>query len=138
MTNNTKENIIRYLTNNKKNENASHDLIYSPTETINTNLGSQLASTFSSGYEILDIIRGKNINGNTLNNSVLYGCYTSGSATRGFIAIIDEVGNLVQIITKYSSGTYIGKIETLNVADTGRFFMLEYNLINWRYKYVKD
>ena len=128
MTNNTKENIIRYLTNNKKNENASHDLVYSPTETINTNLGSQLASTFSSGYEIQDIVRGRNINGNALNYSVLYGYYTSGSNTRGFIAIIDEVGNLIQTITKYSSNAYIGQIYTMNVDEEGNFFMLENNV----------
>lgn len=136
MTNDMKEKVIKYLTGNLLEESPSETLVYSDVETITSNLASQLSSNFSSGYTVKDIIQGRNINGNNLNYSVLYGYYTSGASTRGFIAIIDELGNLIEVIKKFSSNANIGEIKTLNVDEEGNFYMIEYGLDNAKYRFV--
>ena len=128
MTNEMKENIIKYLTGNITEESYNPDLIYSNVKTITSDLDNQLSAMFTDGYSAIGIVQGKNIKGNSLNYSVLYGTYESNSNTYGFVAIIDEYGTLVQVITEFTSGVKIGEIYTLNVDEEGFFFMVEYGV----------
>lgn len=131
MTDDMKEKIIKYLTGNLSNESAGSTLTYGDISTISTNLASHLNTTFPNGYDVDGIIQGRNISGNPLNYSVLFGIWTtSSSAERGYVTIIDEVGNVVQTITKFSSGANIGSIYCMNVDEEGYFYMVEENLSN--------
>ena len=137
MNDNTKENIIRYLTGNNKNENYSQDLIYSNTENINTNLYKFIRDKLER-FEIHGYVLGRSINGNTLNYSIVYGTYAKSGYThnRGFIVIIDEVGNPIQFINKFSSNAEIGVIYSVNVDENGNFYMIENNVANDKPRFV--
>lgn len=137
MTEDYKQNLLKYLTGNLNIQNPSTDLSYENPNLITTNLSTQLNTEFPNGFSIRNIISGRNINGNTLNYNVLYGTYTNNSSqTRGFITIIDESGNLVQIISQYSSGADIGQIFALNVDEEGYFYMIESNPSNDTRRFV--
>jgi len=135
MTEEAKENIIKYLTNNITESTPSSDLIYSTPTTATNNLSSQLSSALGNDYKIIDIIQGKTSQGNETQLALIYGNYTS-SYNKGFAAIIDDKGNLIQIFTQYSSGTTIGQIHCLNVREDGRFYMIESNTSNNKVRYV--
>lgn len=135
MTEEAKENIIKYLTNNITESTPSSDLIYSTPTTATNNLSSQLSSALGNNYKIIDIIQGKTSQGNETQLALIYGNYTS-SYNKGFAAIIDDKGNLIQIFTQYSSGTTIGQIHCLNVREDGRFYMIESNTSNNKFRYV--
>lgn len=137
MTNEMKENIIKYLTGNIEEETPSSSLEYETPNTITTNLETTLNNEFLNGYTIRSVIEGKNINGNTLNYNVMYGIYTNSSnETRGFILIIDEKGNIIQLIKTYSSGADIGNILSMKVDEEGYFYMVEINPTNDKRRFV--
>lgn len=137
MTNEMKENIIKYLTGNIEEETPSSSLEYETPNTITTNLETTLNNEFLNGYNITDIIESRSINGNTLNYNVMYGYYKNNSnKQRGFILIIDEKGNLVQLIKTYSSGAEIGRIYSMKVDEEGYFYMVELNPTNNKRRFV--
>lgn len=137
MTNEMKENILKYLTGNIGNASYDPDLIYSNVKTITSNLDIQLTALFPHGYDATQIVQGRTIKGNTLNYSVLYGNYTNdNNKTRGYIAIIDEYGSLIQVITEFTSGVKIGQIYTLNVDEEGYFYMIEHGVESDKKRFV--
>lgn len=137
MTNEMKENIIKYLTGNIEEETPSSSLEYETPNIITTNLETTLNNEFTNGYTIKNVIDGRNISGNTLNYNVMYGSYTNNSnKTRGFILIIDEKGNLIQLIKTYSSGADIGNIFSMKVDEEGYFYMVEINPTNDKRRFV--
>jgi hypothetical protein len=58
---------------------------------------------------------------------IMWGSSTNSkyNNTYGWIAILDNKLNLLQLITKYDSGVVIGKLEALNVDENGQFYGIE-------------
>lgn len=137
MTNEMKENIIKYFTGNLENETPSSSLEYETPNTIITDLETTLYNEFSDRYGINGMIESRSINGNTLNYNVMYGYYIKSDETRrSFILIVDEKGNTVQIIKNYSSGAEIGYINKMKVDEEGYFYMVEVNPANDKRRFV--
>lgn len=69
------------------------------------------------------LIKGKDGNGNELDEQLLYG--VDRETGRSFIVILDVLFNPIQFIDEYSSGTNFGYIEQLIIDDDGRFYGVE-------------
>ena len=133
MTSDMLNNMLKYLTGNLPEQTPSNDLIYSIPEETTNNLNTQLTTALGT-YTITGIVQGKDNDGNGVENSVIYGNYDSDS--KGFMVIIDELGNVLQIITQFTSEVNIGKIYTLNVDENGYFYMIEYGIESNRIRFV--
>ena len=82
---------------------------------------------FPFGYTIEGVVQGKTSNNDGIEYSVLYGNYANEQQTTnmGFIMILDNEYNPVQIFKQYSNGEYLGNILSLNVGNDGRFYLVE-------------
>lgn len=82
---------------------------------------------FPFGYYIKGVVQGKTSDNDGTEYSVLYGNYQDEyqTQTSGFIMILDNQYNPVQVIKQYSNGEYFGSIVCLNVGNDGRFYMVE-------------
>ena len=141
MTDEMKENIIKYLTGNIVEETPDRDLIYSEVKNISNNLSSQLNNLLGEArWSITDIIQGKTSSGNESELSLMYGTYSVGETTdvigKGFMVIVDNMFNVIQIITKYSSNVDIGIIYCLNVDENGQFYMVEKRLSDNKIRFI--
>lgn len=141
MTDEMKKNIIKYLTGNITEEEPSNNLVYSDVKTTANNLSSQLDNEFGSdNWFITDIVQGKTSSGIDNELSLLYGMYeqvVSGTTKyKGFFVIVDSEFNVIQIISKYSSGVDIGFINCINVDENGQFYMLENRLTDGKLRFI--
>lgn len=141
MTDEMKENIIKYLTGNITEEEPSENLVYSDVKTTANNLSSQLDNEFGSdNWSITDIVQGKTSSGVDNELSLLYGMYeedNNGTTIyKGFFVIIDSLFNPIQIISQYSSGVDIGFINCINVDENGQFYMLENRLTDGKLRFI--
>ena len=141
MTDEMKENIIKYLTGNITEEEPSDYLVYSDVKSTANDLSSQLDDEFGSGnWSITDIVQGKTSSGIDNELSLLYGMHeedNNGTTIyKGFFVIIDSLFNLIQIISQYSSGVDIGFINCINVDENGQFYMLENRLTDGKLRFI--
>jgi len=141
MTDEMKENIIKYLTGNITEEEPSYNLVYSDVKSTANDLSSQLDDEFGSdNWSITGIVQGKTSTGVENELSLLYGTYeqvVSGTTKyKGFFVIVDNMFNVVQIITQYSSGVDIGFINCINVDENGQFYMLENRLTDGKLRFI--
>ena len=88
---------------------------------------------FPFGYHIEGVIQGKTNDNEGTEYSVLYGNYENKQQTTnlGFIMILDNEYNPVQIFKKYSNDEWLGNILSLNVGDDGRFYLVEIDNNNY-------
>lgn len=134
MTNDFKEQLLKWFTGNYNleipNENINWDDININANNLYTQLANEVGNPSSGGtfIDYLGIIQSNSKNNNGGNLIVMYG--TSYNTNKypndfGWIALLDNQLNLVQLITEYSSGTVIGQLLTLNVDEDGNFFGIE-------------
>lgn len=75
-------------------------------------------------------MQGYNADNNGVGYTLIAGSYyidDTATTMRGFVTILDNDFDIVQTITQYSSGTYLGIFEAINVGDDGNFFGIENN-----------
>lgn len=127
MTNDYKERLLKYLTNNYQEGTPSTTPIFASDiiqENISTNIYSILPNPI--GY-----IQGKDAKGNDLDVGFIYG---NESATRGVIIIVDGSFNVLQTIKKYSSGDYIAPFTYLNIDNsTGQIYGIDWKDNKYRF-----
>lgn len=133
MTSDMLNNMMKYLTGNITEGIPSSNLIYSIPEETTNNLNTQLTTALGS-YTIIGIVQGKDNDGNGVENNVIYGNYDSNN--KGFMVVIDEYGNVLQIITQFTSGVNIGRIYAMNVDENGFFYMVEYGIESSKVRFV--
>ena len=133
MSEEMKNNIMKYMTGNITEQTPDSDITNSNVVQSASNLSSQLYNALGE-FSVVDIIQGKDSDGNGLEYNVIYGTYNNKA--RGYIAIINETGELIQLITKFTSGANIGRIYAMNVDENGYFYMIEYGLENARVRFV--
>lgn len=132
MTQDMLNNMLKYLTGNITEQTPSNDLIYSIPEETTNNLNTQLTTALGT-YTITGIVQGKDNDGNGVENSVIYGNY---GTNKGFMVVINEYGNVLQIITQFTSEADIGTIYALNVDENGYFYMIEYGIEGAKNRFV--
>lgn len=134
MTDDFKEKLLKWFTGNYNIEIPSSNINWDDININANNLYTQLANEIgnaSSGGTFIEykgIIQSNSKNNNGGNLIVMYG--TSYNTNKypndfGWIALLDNQLNLVQLITEYASGTVIGQLLTLNVDEDGNFFGIE-------------
>lgn len=129
MTQDYKNLLLDYLTNNLVEETPIND-IPEFTNTINdeSNLYRTLSNEFTYGFKERGIIKCKDSNNNYNGKTIVYGFYYLSASpqtisnSRGFILLLDENYNMLELITEYSSGTKLGYILALNVDETGQLY----------------
>lgn len=134
MTNDFKEKLLKWFTGNYNleipKENINWDNLNDNANNLYTQLAAEVGNPSGGGtfIEYLGIIQSNSKNNNGGNLIVMYGTsYNTNKYPKdfGWIALLDNQLNLVQLITEYSSGTIIGQLLTLNVDEDGNFFGIE-------------
>lgn len=134
MTNDFKEKLLKWFTGNYNleipNENINWDNLNDNANNLYTQLANEVGNPSSGGtfIEFNGIIQSNSKNNNGGNLIVMYGTsYNTNKYPKnfGWIALLDNELNLVQLITEYASGTVIGQLLTLNVDEDGNFFGIE-------------
>lgn len=126
MTSDFKDKILKWLTGNYEVSSGNNVPQFSDVESRANNLETQLANQFTNGYFLSNILQGNDTNNNGVGYTIICGYYyNSGFDSQGFICILDEDFDIVETITKYSSGTDFGTFEIMGVGDDGNFFAIE-------------
>ena len=115
MTQDFKNNILAYLVGKLDIQTPSS---LAPTFTnvgnITNNFNADLTSILGENYTITGFLQSQ-----TSNIGIVYGDTTNND---GFIVLLDETFNIIQIITNYSNGDLLPIIKVLNVDEDGRFY----------------
>lgn len=130
-----KNNVLHYLVGDLPQNSGSNTPNFENTTLINNNLYTTLRTQyFDSMVYFKAFIPSKDNQNNGLNYSVFacYGTLYGESNPSGAFVIIDDNGNLIQVITEYTNKTKIGLIQCLNVDDNGNFYGVELRGSNYR------
>lgn len=129
MTNDFKLKLLEYITGKLNVEADKKDnIIINSVPSVINNFYTQLNNQFQYGFIQKGYVQAKDIDNNGTNFMVVYGSYYTNqeqTSTKGYIAILDNELNLLEIITKYSTGTDFGDFKILNVDETGKFFGID-------------
>lgn len=134
MTNDYKENILKFITGNLPESGSSYDPRFDNVETTTNNLYNQIKSYFSSRVAYVDFVPSKNNKNQNLEYSVIAcrGTLNDEAEESGAFVILDRDYNIVQIITHYSNNSLIGTLYCLNVDEKGNFYAVENVGSNYR------
>ena len=115
MTQDFKNNILAYLVGKLDIQSPSS---LAPTFTnagdITNNFNTELTNVLGENYTITGFLQSQ-----TNNMMIIYGHTANDS---GFIVLLDETFNIIQIMTEYTNGDLLPIIDTLNVDEDGRFY----------------
>ena len=111
MTNDYKERIIKYLTNNYNEGTESTTPFFA--ENVNVK---EIQNNFHSIFTTIDgYIQGKDGKGNELDIGFIYGSYVYNSKLAGRIVIVDSEFNILQTIDEFNTGTKFNRFTALNI-----------------------
>lgn len=117
MTEETKQKLINYLTGNYNielpNSNANFEGDISENELSD--------SIYNYIDDLLGYIQGKDSQNNNLDIGIVYG----NKNDLGVIIVVDKNFNILQVITRYDTGTKFGKFEVLNIDNTGQIYGID-------------
>jgi len=129
MTSDFKDKILKWLTGNYTVDSGSNVPQFSIPSTKTNDLNTELNDALNNDYFINGTLQGNDMNNNGVGYTVIYGIYNAGSGGvlgyKGFICILDEDFDILQIIKEYSSGTEFGLLKIMGVGDDGNFFLIE-------------
>lgn len=129
MTEDFKEKILKYLVGKYDISETKFDIpSFSNLSTETTNLITQLDEAFPNGYIQTDYVLTKDNKGNNNGYVLVYGNYyidNTKTTTRSYILLLDNVLNLLQIFTKYSSNVDFETIQLIDVDNEGNTYLIE-------------
>lgn len=126
MTNDYKERIIKYLTNNYSKDTESTTPFFAEDVNVKT-LQDNIGSIFTT---IQGYIQGKDGKGNDLDIGFIYGYY--GNSNK--IAIVDSEFNVLQVIDEFNTGTKFNRFQALNIDITnGNIYGIDKQGNNFRF-----
>src|SRR5574344_822470 len=129
MTNDFKDKILKWLTGNYETQTGIDEPQFGSAETIANNLYDYMIDEVggTGQFFITSIVQGKNATNQNLDFIAICGrSYNDKYANPyGFILIVDNNFNPIQLITRFSSDTIIGAIEIMSVGDDGNFYGIE-------------
>ena len=127
MTEDYKERIIKYLTNNYSKDTESTTPFFA------TNL--EIKQLSQQSRVTSTIIQGKDGKGNDLNVGFCYGTYYNTKI--GFIRIVDSNFNVIQEITQYNTGTNFREWIRLNIDPAnGNIYGIDYDENTQVYRFI--
>lgn len=129
MTEDFKEKILKYLVGKYDISETKNNIpSFSNLSTETTNLITQLDEAFPNGYIQTDYVLTKDNKGNNNGYVLVYGNYyidNTKTTTRSYILLLDNVLNLLQIFTKYSSNVDFETIQLIDVDNEGNTYLIE-------------
>lgn len=130
MTNDYKEKLLKWVSGNYQVGAGTNSPQFTTPLSRTNNFATLFSSQFPYGYFLSTTLQGYNADNNGVGYTLIAGSYyidATATTMRGFVTILDNDFDIVQTITRYSNGTYLGVYETLNVGDDGNFFGIENN-----------
>lgn len=128
MTSDFKDKLLAWLTGNYTTQSGIDVPEFSDVEKTTNNFETDFNTLFANGYFVSGALQGQDANNNGVGFTVMYGLYfvdVDQTQIKGFIVILDEDFDIVQVITNYSSGTDFGNFEIMTVGDDGNFYAIE-------------
>lgn len=136
MTEDYKENILKYITNNITPTQGTNEPQIPTPYTLEDNVYDYLLNNLPDLYTSFPIpfeVMGS-IQDNTYQNILYYGYYFTGATTTyGFIYIVNSEMEPVSLITTFSSGTKLFNILAMNQDENGYMYALSNELSNGNY-----
>jgi hypothetical protein len=123
MTNEYKENLLKYLTGNITKESKSDTPFYTTNETYRYDSLDTMLSVFTYGYSAIEVLDCTN------GFYLLYGNYATtqgGSYTKGFIIVLDNEFRPLELLTAYNTGTEFGQFYKLKIDEQGQVYGVDY------------
>ena len=114
MTQDFKNNILAYLVGKLDIQTPSLAPTFTNVGNITNNFNTELTNVLGENYTITGFLQSQ-----TSNIVIIYGHNANND---GFIVLLDETFNIIQIITNYSNGDLLPIIKVLNVDEDGRFY----------------
>ena len=130
MTNDYKEKLLKWISGNYQIKAGTNSPQFTTPLSRTNNFATLFSSQFPYGYFLSTVLQGYSAENNGVGYTLIAGSYyidNTAITRRGFVTILDNDFDVVQTITQYSNGTYLGVYETLNVGDDGSFFGIENN-----------
>lgn len=130
MTNDYKEKLLKWISGNYQIETGTNSPQFTTPLSRTNNFATLFSSQFPNGYFLSTALQGYNADNNGVGYTLIAGSYyidDTATTMRGFVTILDNDFDIVQTITQYSSGTYLGIFEAINVGTDGNFFGIENN-----------
>lgn len=132
MTEDYKEKLLKYITNNLAKEQGSNIPEFSNVISEDaSSLYDELNDAFEYGFKQNGVVQCKNVNGEYNGFIIVYGTYwtdidKTDSLAKGYMLLFDNNFNLVQLIKQYSSGTDCGIFMKVIVIDDGTLVALDH------------
>lgn len=115
MTQDFKNNILAYLVGKLDIQTPSSLApAFTNVGNITNNFNAELINAVGEDYTITGFLQSQ-----TNNIGIIYGHTTNND---GFIVLLDETFNIIQIMTEYTNGDFIDQFKVLNVDEDGRFY----------------
>lgn len=130
MTEDYKENLLKYLTGNLTIESGENYPNFSENiETLDKNVYDEIKTILINEESATNVLLLGKLYNSQYDNYLLYGAYTSDSQVYyGFIYLVDGNFNLIQMIKTFSSGTKLFPITALNQDNDNNIYGLSYNI----------
>ena len=143
MTQDFKDKLLQYFTGNFQEGTTPYQYYQSNMETninnLYTYLSGQIGNQYTGEFEVTGVFQAKTPNDININIHVLYGTAVGSTLHTynfGFIVLIDDEFNVLELITEYSSGTVIGELSVLNVDEEGYIYGVETNYNDTQKRFI--
>ena len=132
MTEDFKTKLLEYFTGNFQEGTTPYTYYQSDIETNVNNLyqtlSSEIGNQYTGEFFMYGVIQAKTPSNIESNIHIMYG-HSQGSTLHpynfGFIVLIDNNFNVLEILTEYSSGVVFGEFNCLNVDEDGYLYGIE-------------
>lgn len=130
MTEDYKENLVKYLTGNLSVETGDNiPLFPQQTENINQTVVDNIKNILTTEEQAQNIIILGKIYNEMYSSYLVYGIYNNSNDNYyGFIYLIDDNLDTIQMITEFSSGTKLFPITALNQDENNNMYGLSFNI----------
>ena len=136
MTEDYKENLLKYLTGNLDIENGNNIPSFDNSETLNKNIAENINNILTNEQSANSVVALGKLYNEMYEEYLIYGYYKDTSDNYyGFIYLVDSNLNEIQMITEFASGTKLYPITALNQAEDNNIYGLtfaigEYDMIS--------
>lgn len=129
MTQDYKENLLKYLTGNLDIENGNNIPSFDNSETLNKNIAENIKTILTDEQNANYVIALGKIYNEIYESYLIYGYYQDTSENYyGFIYLVDSDLNEIQMITEFASGTKLFPITALNQDENNNMYGLTYSI----------
>ena len=129
MTEDYKDNLLKYLTGNLDIENGNNIPSFDDDEVLNKNIAENIKTILTDEQNANYVIALGKIYNEIYESYLIYGYYKDTSENYyGFIYLVDSDLNEIQMITEFASGTKLFPITALNQDENNNMYGLTYSI----------